>query len=286
MTVQGQRIYVGDSVYHHTRERAEGEYVTLLGERYYCIRNYDQMPPFFMNLVSSSDHWMFISSTGGLTAGRHNAESALFPYYTDDRITENSENTGHKAILLITRGGRTYLWEPFSTRYASLYRLQRNLYKNVYGNKLVFEEMNYDLDMTYRYAWRTSEKYGFVKTAWLRNGSADRCSVNLVDGLQNLLPYGATTALQATFSNLLNAYKRNELEPETGVGIFALSSTLTDLAEPSESLKATTVWQVGLEDARTLLSTRQLEAFERGADVTQESDVRGYSGAYLVNAEF
>jgi hypothetical protein len=286
MTAQNQGIFVGDSTCHHTRGRIEGEYVTLLGERYYCIKNYDQMPPFFMNLVSSSDHWMFISSTGGLSAGRHNAESSLFPYYTDDRITENSENTGHKAILLVTRGDRTYLWEPFSARYAGLYRVNRNLYKNVYGNKLVFEEVNHDLDMTYRYAWRTSERYGFVKTAWLRNGSTDRCSVNLVDGLQNLLPYGATTALQASFSNLLNAYKRNELEPETGVGIFALSSTLTDLAEPSESLKATTAWQVGFEHAQVLLSSLQLENLRRGLTVTQETDVRGHRGAYLVNAEF
>ena len=54
------------------------------------------------------------------------------------------------------------------------------------------------------------------------------------------------TSLQNTFSNLLNAYKRNELEPDTGLGIFALSATLTDRAEPSESLKATVVWQVGL----------------------------------------
>ncbi|MCP4539758.1 MAG: hypothetical protein GY832_21680 [Chloroflexi bacterium] len=286
MTTQSQRIYVGNSACHHTRGKAKGEYVTLLGEQYYCIRNYDQMPPFFMNLVSSSDHWIFISSTGGLSAGRHNAESALFPYYTDDRITENSENTGHKAILLITKGSRTYLWEPFSTKYAGLYRVQRNLYKNVHGNKLVFEEINDDLDMTYRYAWRTSEKYGFVKSTWLRNSSADRCSVNLVDGLQNLLPYGATTALQTSLSNLLNAYKRNELDPETGLGIFALSSTLTDLAEPSESLKATIAWQVGFEQARYLLSSLQLENMRRGLTITQETDVRGHRGAYLVNAEF
>jgi hypothetical protein len=110
--------------------------------------------------------------------------------------------------------------------------------------------------------------------------------VSLLDGLQNLLPYGATTALQTSFSNLLNGYKRNELDPETGVGIFALSSTLTDLAEPSESLKATTAWQVGLEPARYLLSTQQLEDFERGRTIYQENDVRGYRGAYLVNAEF
>jgi hypothetical protein len=286
MTVQSQKIHLGDCVYNRVQDNAAGEYVTLLGETYYCIRNYDQMPPFFMNLVSSSDHWIFISSTGGLSAGRQNAESALFPYYTDDRITENADNTGPVAILLITRGDRTYLWEPFAAKYEGLYRVQRNLYKNVYGNKLVFEEINADLGLTYRYAWRTSEVYGFVKSAWLINDTDDRCSVNLLDGLQNLLPYGATTALQTSFSNLLNGYKRNELEPETGMGIFALSSTLTDLAEPSESLKATTAWQVGLEPVHYLLSAQQLEDFERGLDIHQENDVRGYRGAYLVNAAF
>jgi len=71
--------YIGDGRYHHPSGEPQGEYVTLQGERYYCIRHYDCMPPFFMSIVSSSDHWLFISSTGGLTAGRRNAESALFP---------------------------------------------------------------------------------------------------------------------------------------------------------------------------------------------------------------
>jgi len=288
MKTQQQGIFVGESVRHTSERTIEGQYVTMLGERYYCIRNYDQMAPFFMSVVSSSDHWIFISSTGGLSAGRQNAESALFPYTTDDKITENSGNTGPKAVLLVTKGPRTYLWEPFSARYAGLYRVARNLYKNVTGDKLVFEEINRDLDLTYRYAWRTSERYGFVKTTWLENRSAELYTVELVDGLQNLLPYGATTALQNVFSNLLNAYKRNELEPQTGLGIFALSSTLTDLAEPSESLKATTAWQVGLEpeNVRYLLSSRQLSRFRRGLPIIQETDVRGHRGAYLVTTAF
>lgn len=286
MNAQSQKIFVSGCVTHHPRSSIEGEYVTLLGEQYYCIKNYDQMPPFFMNLVSNSDHWIFISSTGGLSAGRHNADSALFPYYTVDKITENSENTGHKAVVLVTREGKSALWEPFSTKYTGIYRIQRNLYKNVFGNKLIFEEINDDLDMIYRYAWRTSEKFGFVKSAWLINNAADGCSVNLIDGLQNVLPFGATTALQTAFSNLLNGYKRNELEPECGLSMFTLSSTLTDLAEPSESLKATTVWQVGFERPRILLSTRQLDAMPRGLPMTQEVDVRGQRGAYLVNTEF
>ena len=71
------------------------------------------------------------------------------------------------------------------------------------------------------------------------NDGDSACQIELLDGLQNLLPYGANAALQTTFSSLMNAYKRNELDPETGVAIYALSATLTDRAEPSESLKAT-----------------------------------------------
>jgi hypothetical protein len=68
-----------------------------------------------MSIVSSSDHWLFISSTGGLSAGRASAEQAIFPYYTDDKITENSENTGNKAILLILQDNRKSLWSRFRT---------------------------------------------------------------------------------------------------------------------------------------------------------------------------
>ena len=64
------------------------------GEVFYCIRGYDRMRPFFMNIVSDTDLWMFISSKGGLSAGRINADHAIFPYYTDDKITDLSEVTG------------------------------------------------------------------------------------------------------------------------------------------------------------------------------------------------
>jgi hypothetical protein len=32
-------------------EEVSGEFLTLAGERYYAIRNVDQMPPFFISLV-------------------------------------------------------------------------------------------------------------------------------------------------------------------------------------------------------------------------------------------
>ena len=286
MDRQECQIYLGNSMLRNVCGRVTCNDGEIMGESYHCIQNYDQMPPFFMSVVSSSDHWLFISSTGGLTAGRINAESALFPYTTDDKVTENYANTGHVAVLLVTQSGRTALWEPFGECTASSYRIERNLYKSVYGDKLVFEEINHDLDLRYCYAWRTSDRFGFVMTAWVESGSPEPCTIEVLSGLQNVLPYGATTALQSTFSNLLNGYKRNELESGTGLGIYALSSMLTDLAEPSEALKATTVWQVGLDQPTALLSTRQVKDFKLGRGVVQESDVRGYRGAYLVRAAF
>ncbi len=277
-------LQVGATILRNAPQPVAGEYVVLEGESYYKIANYDDMPPFFMTIVSDADHWLFISSTGGLSAGRQNANSALFPYYTEDQIAEHADNTGHKTILLITRDGKLLRWEPFSERDAGAYQLQRNLYKNVPGNALIFEENNRDLQLTFRVSWRASSRYGFVVTADVRNESSESCQVRVLSGLQNLLPYGVTAQTQRAFSVLLDGYKRNELDPATGIGMFSLSSTLTDLAEPSESLQATTVWQTGLDGAQYLLSPAQVAAFRQGAGIQPETDVRGRRAAYFVSA--
>lgn len=283
MKQEAPPIFIGDTPHKQTEKSVRGDYVTLMGESFYRIQNFDAIEPFFISLVSSSDHWLFVASTGGLSAGRANAEHALFPYYTVDKLTENSENTGNKAILLVTRSGRTSLWEPFSNQQGS-YSIQRNLYKNVTGTTLVFEEINFDLGLTYQYAWRTSERFGFVKTSWLRNFADAPCQVEIVDGLQNILPANVAMATQNVFSALLDAYKRSELDPESGLAIFALNSTLTDLAEPSESLLATTVAQYGLPQANYLLSSAQLDHFRMGKSLATETEVRGRRGAYFVHA--
>ena len=79
-------IYLGDNPLKVNEREVEGAFVDLDGERFYCISHADRMPDFFMSIVSASDHWMFISSNGSLSAGRKNSESALFPYYSEDKI--------------------------------------------------------------------------------------------------------------------------------------------------------------------------------------------------------
>lgn len=276
-------IFIGDTAQKPSAHRVKGEYVAMLGDIFYKIQNYDILEPFFISIVSSSDQWLFISSTGGLSAGRVSAEESLFPYYTVDKLTENSENTGNKAIFLVTRAQRTSLWEPFSVRQQGIYHLERNIYKNVAGTAVVFEENNDSLGLTYRYAWRTSDTFGFVKTSWLLNRGKSSCQIELLDGLQNILPANVTSLTQNTFSPLLDAYKRSEVNPETGLAIYTVNSILTDLAEPSESLLATTVVQLGLEPVDYLLSSQQLDHFRTGMGLVMEREVRGQRGAYFVH---
>jgi len=127
--MSGKELFIGKNPYRIGAKVVKGQFVTIDGEEFYEIRNYDSMSPFFMSLASDSDHWMFISSTGGLSAGRINPESALFPYYTDDKLQESAENTGSKTIFRVLSEGRKYLWEPFTDRYAGIYNTERNIYK-------------------------------------------------------------------------------------------------------------------------------------------------------------
>ncbi|BAO54153.1 hypothetical protein [Nonlabens marinus] len=276
-----QNTYLGDQKATYKQEEVKGELVDFQNEKYYKISNHDGMRPFFMSIVSDSNHWMFISSNGGLTAGRKNSDAALFPYYTDDKITESNDITGSKTIVRVHQKDRDLLWEPFSNRYTGVYKITRNLYKNVYGNKLVFEEINEDLNLTYRYHWNSSDTYGFVKKAELINHNAGEVEVTVLDGLQNILPATVGEDLQKASSNLVDAYKRTELKEETGIGIIALSAVIVDKAEPSEALKANVVWSLGLENPTYLISSRQLEDFRRGLEIHPETDVKAEKGAYF-----
>jgi len=263
-------------------KKVEMQVVQHENESYFMISNHDSMRPFFMSIVSDSNHWMFISSNGGLTAGRKNPEYALFPYYTDDKITESADLTGSKTILRVRTGDHVQVWEPFSERFTGKYIIGRNLYKSFYSNKILFEEINHDLGLTFRYQWNTSKKFGFVRKAALINTSDNDYVINLLDGIQNIMPYGVPSDLQRSTSNLVDAYKRSELEPVTGLGIFALSAIIVDKAEPSEALKANIAWSHGLNKPKHLLSSLQLGNFRNNREIKPERDITGEKGAYFV----
>ena len=249
-------------------------------EEFFQIQHVDEMEPFFMNIVSGTDLWTFMSSNGGITAGRRSADWALFPYETDDRVTASAENTGSKT--LIRRNGYHHCWEPFSIRSEAQFNIVRNLYKNRIGNSVIFEEINNDWQLAFRWQWTPGDRFGFQRKATLTNLGTETVSLEVLDGLQNIMPCGVPSGLQQASSNLVNAYKETQLEPQTGMGMFSLSAIIIDRAEPSEALRCNVAWQVGLDNPTHLLSSAQVPAFRKGLPLKEETLVKGECGAYLL----
>ena len=261
----------------------QGEFLNFAGERYFVIHNVDQMAPFFVSVVSADDHWMFASSTGGLTAGRVSPETALFPYITVDKLHDSANSTGPRSLLRVGSGAKAVYWEPFNREQRGRFKSSCNIYKNTLGNKLCFEEINHDLKLAFRYTWSTSAEYGFVRHAELVNLGAMTRNIEIVDGLQNILPAGTPIFTQTNSSNLVDAYKWTELDESTGLAFLTLYSGISDRAEPCESLKATVAYSLGLDNPKVLVSDGQLSKFLKGESLQQESHRRGIRGAYLVN---
>ncbi|WP_394240769.1 hypothetical protein [Vibrio astriarenae] len=258
-----------------------GKFIDKSGERFYKISHVDQMAPFFISVVSSSDHWLFISSTGSLSAGRIRPENALFPYKSVDHIHESAENTGSKTIVRVHKAQGVALWEPFNPQHDGLYQVSRNLYKNTIGDKILFEEINHTLGLKFEYSWATSEEYGFVRESQITNLTEEALEVELLDGIQNLLPSGAPLQALQTRSALVDAYKWNERAKDSSLALFTMYAKLSDRADPAESLLATTVFSLGMP-GEILLTSRQVGRFRKGLPLEQEMLTKGARGSYLL----
>lgn len=273
------------------RRPPEGSFDGSGSEPRFRIGDYDSMPPFLMSVVSEGDHWLFISSTGALTAGRRDPDHALFPYVNDDRIHASADATGSKTVVRAAIGGRTCLWEPFSSRYEGVYRLRRTISKSAYGNEVEFEELNEDLGLRFSYSWTTSWKYGFLRRARIASVGDRAARIEILDGLVDIMPAELTRRFQADFSTLADGYRDSEVVAAGGaaVALYRLSSVPVDRAEPCEALRANIVWSAGLPAGggrRIYLEAGCIGDFRAGREAAPEPRLRGRRGAYLERSGF
>ncbi|MFQ3547795.1 MAG: hypothetical protein SNJ56_05605, partial [Termitinemataceae bacterium] len=250
-----------------------GTLVEFLGETFYKIEQVDGMPPFFMTIVSASDVWNFIWSHGGLTAGRKNADFAIFPYYTADKVADGRSYTGSYTAVKVFDGDSIWYWEPFSACHSGIWKIQRNLYKNTSGSAIYFEEINEDLDLQFQYGWTSSDRFGLVKHSRIINVGKNDRNIEILDGSQNIMPACTSADFQNANSILLDAYKKTDLDAETGMALFGVSSIVTDKAEPSEGLFVNTGWFS--RPGTVLLDPAAKDAFKFGRDLPVTKVLKG-----------
>ena len=258
-----------------------GGFVERDGCTWYRIRGVDLLPPFLTSVASGSDHWLFASSRGPLTAGRRDVHSALFPYRTEDALHDAVGRVGSRTLVAVD--GHP-IWEPGTDRDASQGRGTDEAWKDTAGTAVAFEHRHPELDLVLRITWTFSDRFGVVRFAELRNEGRERIDARIVDGLTHLLPALVDPGMQTNLSCLVDAYKSCYAVGDRGLAAFALSSVPVDRAEPSEALAATTVWTAGYDpSAVMLLSEQQIDGIRRGAESAPEPRARGRRCAYLLD---
>ena len=99
-------MYLSQTPLKQEENRAVGRFVDRYGNRFLRIEHADQMPPLFMSLVSHSDHWMFISSSGGLSAGRGRRQYALPVLYRRQDHSGSFPGRGRSPLCVFRKEGR------------------------------------------------------------------------------------------------------------------------------------------------------------------------------------
>lgn len=257
------------------------EWTTESGKDYVVINELESFEPFFLNIVVPGNQWLFCGSNGALSAGRQSSETALFPYYTVDKIMDNWNTTGPWTAIVCD--GK--LWNPFRPSIALLTPSQRRIMKSPLGDEVVFDELHKDLSLRFTYRWQFSSKYGFVRRAKLTNEGTKTRSMRLVDGINNFLPSGVDSRMQLQYGCLTDAYKVSELECNNSLMVHRLAAGITDEPIPLECMKATTVWAHGLGDGPTYMVRRDAEEFLRSHNVEATETLRAKRGAMLLARE-
>lgn len=250
-------------------------------DTYVVIEDYDEIPPFFCMITTDADLWLFVSSTGNLTAGRKDPDASILPYETVDKIHDNGHNNGPFAIFRWQENGQYHFWEPFKHQIERPDYISRRLLKNTLGSKIAFEEYNQKEQLLFTATWMLSEHFGIVRECQLTSKGSHSRTVEVIHGIRNLVPSGISRKLQNELSCLTDAYKQNEILEDSGLGIYTMASGLTDLPIPNESLRATTVWSNGLPKARYSLSLKDVQIFQVGKTPQFITKNRGLRAHYI-----
>ena len=264
------------------RDKTTSECTDYKEEPLLAIKDYDEMPPFFMSLISRDNLWAFISSRGSLTAGRQSAEKSIFPYVTVDKIHDNYGTTGPRTIIRL-KGNN--LWEPFTPHAAKEPDIERTLSKGILGNSICFEERRVRDGLSFKYRWQPAGRFGLARTACLQNFSNQTVTLNILDGIANILPPGLDSRMQANSSVLTDAYKQSELQANSRMAIYSTASGITDRPEPMENLRANCAWSSGLDEVAVTLATKVPDAMIQAKAIDSCDLNCGQRGAYWLHGE-
>ena len=200
----------------------------------YVIENYDKLPAFSSFLpglagVKGIPLWAFYTNRGqGINSfGIHNKNNAIVEFNPANTAYENTSLKGFRTFMKCNGN----YFEPFVTFDKSA---KRNIY--IRKNSFTIEEINqqHGLKISVKYFILPNDSYGaLVRNVQIENISADVKSIELIDGLPKIIPFGIQNSAYKEMSNLLKSWTEIK-NIENNVPYYTMRASSDDSAEVSD----------------------------------------------------
>jgi hypothetical protein len=211
---------------------------SLLSDGTFVIEDYNQKKPFanFFPGIAGEwgiPMWVFYSNRGqGISSfGIESKDKAIMEFQPANKSYRLTSTHGFRTFLKVKKGAVEKFYEPFCAPVASPFKVRQTMM--VTSHDLTLEEVNVTLGLavTVNYFTVPEEPFaGLVRRVTIRNIAKGAVSVEMVDGLPVIIPYGQNDWVMKNMCRTIEAwYKVRNLDKKAPY--FQLDTEAADVPQ-------------------------------------------------------
>lgn len=212
------------------RKEIQSDYIDDMG--YYIIENYDKKPSFASFLsgiagVEGIPMWSYYVNRGQALSsmGIRDKDNCIMEFFPANEAYKMVYSNGYRTFLKI-EGNENIVYEPFSMNTSESIKRAMKIKNNELVLVEVNEELGIEIEITY-FTIPNEEFAAMSRAVKVTNRSNNVMSVELLDGLAAILPYGSTNSAYKEVGNTLRSWMEGEIQ-EDNTAIYKVRSSTGD----------------------------------------------------------
>ncbi|ARI78777.1 cellobiose phosphorylase [Halobacillus mangrovi] len=211
-------------------------------KKYFVIEDFDQAKTFSSFLPGLAGlygvpMWAFYVNRGqGMVSfGVKDKNNAITEFYPANQAYERVSTNGFRTFIKIQRKDDSFLFEPFND--GSKRKVKRTMF--IKENELIVKERNEEcgIQTTVTYFTLPHENYAsLMRKVEIENISEEELSIEIVDGLPAILPFGIEDAAYKAVGNTLKSWM-DVFNLHNNIPYYRVRSSTGDTSEVEEITK-------------------------------------------------
>lgn len=173
--------------------------------------------------------WVFTVNRGQAIAGFgiEDKDSPIMEFLPANKAYQQTPTVGFRTFLKLTRDGQTALYEPFAPTDSA----ETDMLTGMNDLTISLQSIAHGVAVTVRYFTLTDQPFaGLVRTVTVTNSAETPVTLELLDGMACVQPYGVDNANLKQIGRTLQAWMA-VFNLENGVPFYKLQATADDSAE-------------------------------------------------------